>query len=40
MMIMLHNTHENLVVEGEGPNASSPDAEMFYVDFLYNFART
>lgn len=35
----MHSVDEYLVVEGEGPIASLPDAEKFYVDFLYNFAR-
>jgi len=35
----IHSIDEYLIVEGEGPIASLPDAEKFYVDFLYNFAR-
>ena len=36
----IHSIDEYLIVEGEGPIASLPDAEKFYVDFLYDFART
>lgn len=36
----IHSFDEYLIVEGEGPIAGLPDAEKFYVDFLYNFSRT
>lgn len=36
----IHSVDEYLIVEGEGPIADLPDAEKFYVDFLYKFATT